>query len=142
MTQDNDDFDLYRKLLMLMVYSKRNMYEALEKHDMTPVQGTLLLLFEPDEGKSMHSMSRLMGCDASNITGLVDRLESQNLIERTVDPNDRRVKLIKLTKKGEHCRLEVLASLKKSEAADLQRLTPTEKSTLVRIIDKLTKDLA
>lgn len=133
--------EVYRKLILLMMYSKRAMWEVLEQRNMTPVQGSMLMLFEPGARRSMNSLSKLMGCDASNITGLVDRLDSNELIERTTDPTDRRVKLIKLSDKGIECRQMVLDNLKKSQAADLHTLTDEEQEQLIKIIDKLTAHL-
>jgi Mn-dependent DtxR family transcriptional regulator len=51
----------------------------------------------------MVSLARSLHCHDSNVTGLVDRLEQRGLIERQSNPNDRRVKLIALTKAGERC---------------------------------------
>lgn len=133
--------EIYRKLILLMVHSKRHMFEAIDAYNLTPVQGTMLMLFEPDEGKSMQQLSALMGCDASNTTGLVDRLDSQGLIKRTADPADRRVKLITLSEKGRTCRDAVLKGLQEAEATDLKRLTADEQEMLVRVIDKLTLDV-
>lgn len=133
--------DIYRKLILLMIRSRRHMFESIEERKMTPVQGMLMMLFSPGESKSMQKLSELMGCDASNITGLVDRLDAQQLIERTVDPADRRVKMIKLSEKGIQCREEILKGLRKAEAVDVQQLTPEEQVVLVRIIDKLTSDM-
>jgi len=41
-----------------------------------------------------------MSFHASKVTGLIDRLEERGLVERQVDPNDRRVKLLVLTDTG------------------------------------------
>jgi DNA-binding MarR family transcriptional regulator len=49
---------------------------------------------------SMGELAELLYCDASNVTGIVDRLESRGLVERTPDPNDRRVKRLVLTQQG------------------------------------------
>ena len=38
--------------------------------------------------------------DASNLTGIADRLESQGLVQRQVDPADRRIKRLVLTEQG------------------------------------------
>ena len=38
--------------------------------------------------------------DSSTKTGIIDRLEQSNFIERRVDSNDRRNKLVFLTEKG------------------------------------------
>ncbi len=124
-----------------MMQAKRTMHAVIERRNLTPMQGTLLVLFEPGKGKSMHSLSCVMGCDPSNITGLVDRLELQKLIERTVDPTDRRVKMIKLSKDGEACRDEILASIDEAEAIDMKKLSNDEIQQFGRLLDKLTADV-
>ncbi len=129
--------EIYRKLMILMMRSKRHMHEVVDTLGMTPVQGMLLMHFEKGQCKSMQELSTLMGCDASNTTGLIDRLDGQGLIERTVDPKDRRVKMIKLSDKGCVCRGKILESLQKAEAADLEKLSPDEVKTLVTLVDKL-----
>ncbi len=129
--------EMYRKLLLLMMHSKRHMHAVIEKWQMTPVQGMMLMVLQEGQSKPMQELSIIMGCDASNVTGLVDRLESQGLIERTTDPQDRRVKMIKLSSKGCECRSAILEGLRSAEAADLQKLTEEETVTLARIIDKM-----
>jgi DNA-binding MarR family transcriptional regulator len=130
--------DLYRRVMLLMMRSKQHVHTIMEKRSMTPVQGMLLMLLEPGKTMSMQSLSTLMSCDASNTTGLVDRLDSHNLIERTVDPSDRRVKLITLSEQGLECREQLLKGLREAETADLQKLTAEEQESFSRIIDKLT----
>ncbi|MEA2704289.1 MAG: hypothetical protein QOD63_2234 [Actinomycetota bacterium] len=49
---------------------------------------------------SMGELAEHLFCDASNVTGIVDRLESRGLVERKPDPNDRRVKRLVLTPQG------------------------------------------
>ena len=52
-------------------------------------------------------MSRLadtLSCDASNVTGLVDRLESRGLVRRQPSAEDRRVKVLQLTPAGSRLR--------------------------------------
>jgi DNA-binding MarR family transcriptional regulator len=49
---------------------------------------------------SMRDLADRLGCDASNITGLVSRLERRHLVGRVSDPSDRRVKRVHLTSTG------------------------------------------
>lgn len=98
----------------------------------------MLLLLEPGKGTPMQKLSCMMGCDASNVTGLVEKLDSQEMITQTIDPEDRRVKLIELNAKGQSRRKALLEHLRAAEAADLQRLTPEEQITFVQLIDKIT----
>ena len=48
----------------------------------------------------MSSIAEALACDASNVTGIVDRLESRGLIARATGADDRRVKTITLTAHG------------------------------------------
>jgi len=56
-------------------------------------------------------MGEKLSCDASFMTGMVDRLEEDGLIERRPDPGDRRVTLIALTTTGAEIRERALAAL-------------------------------
>lgn len=129
--------DLYRQLIMMMMRAKRHMFIACDTWQLTPVQGMLLVAMEADQTKTMHELSNLMGCDASNITGLIDRLEAHEYIERTPDPADRRVKKIKLSKKGESCRCSLLETLSAAEAIDMSALSDEELQTFRRLFNKI-----
>lgn len=131
--------DIYRKLLLLMLGSKKCMVGLCSPHELTPVQGILLIILEPGKSKNMNELSEWMGCDASNITGLIDRLESHDFIVRTPGEKDRRVKMIGLTKKGEDCRAKLMEGLRIGERIDLERLTPTELQTFSDLLDKIAR---
>lgn len=59
---------------------------------------------DEERGLRMVELGQLLLTDKSNVTGIVDRLESIGLATRTVAPNDRRVMLVKLTPKGRDLR--------------------------------------
>jgi DNA-binding MarR family transcriptional regulator len=62
-------------------------------------------------------------CDASNATWVVDRLEKLGLAERRPDSNDRRVKMVVLTAKGEKTKSELMEEflVPPDELLDLSR---------------------
>ncbi|MER5863184.1 MarR family transcriptional regulator [Kitasatospora sp. NPDC002040] len=66
---------------------------------LTLIQGKLLSVLE--RPMPMRGLAELLGCDASNVTGIVDRLEGRGLLRREADPADRRVKTVRLTPDGE-----------------------------------------
>lgn len=131
------EVSVYQKLIALMMRSKRQMFAASEVLGLTHVQAMLLITMKPDSVSSMNELAEKMGCDASNMTGLVDRLEANDYIERAADPDDRRVKKIKLSDHGCQCRKSLLSELHKAEVLDLGRLTDKEVETLRSIIGKL-----
>lgn len=85
--------------------------------EISPMGIKTLYLLEPGVEIPMSRVADQCGCDASNITGIVDRLESRGLIERRDSPTDRRVKLIALTEEGAEVRRRVLDRLYEPPAA-------------------------
>ena len=84
---------------------------------MSPMGIKTLYLLEPGVEIPMSRVAEQCGCDASNITGIVDRMESRGLIERRDSPRDRRVKLIALTDEGAEIQAQMLDRLYEPPAA-------------------------
>jgi DNA-binding MarR family transcriptional regulator len=86
----------------------------------------------------MRRLSDVFMCDASTITGLVDRLEARGIIHRQSQPNDRRIKLIALTPEGAALKAAIQA---KTEAAESERLnhvlSPAERRTLHELLARV-----
>ncbi|MEU6892034.1 MarR family transcriptional regulator [Streptomyces sp. NPDC046557] len=68
-------------------------------HQLTGAQARVLNLLSL-EPMPMRRIAQKLKCEPSNITGIVDRLESRGLVERRPDPADRRVKLAAPTEEG------------------------------------------
>jgi DNA-binding MarR family transcriptional regulator len=79
--------------------------------DLSKQQALALVHLEPDEPKPMSELATTMFCDASNITGIADRLEARGLVERVPGAHDRRVKTLVLTPEGVRVRSVVAARL-------------------------------
>ena len=73
--------------------------EAAGEHALTGAQARLLSLLSL-EPLPMRKLAQKLKCEPSNVTGIVDRLESRGLVERRPDPADRRVKLAAATDEG------------------------------------------
>lgn len=101
--------------------------EAAAAAGLTAAQAMILTwLSEPT---SMRRFADRMGCDASNITGIVDRLEAKELVVRTADPGDRRVKLIERTRAGDSAVKRFQKELVKTSS--LAKLTPAARRGLL-----------
>ena len=61
----------------------------------------MILSRSPSKACKQNEISRLMLVSRSNITGLVDSLARLGLVERTSDPHDRRVNMVRILPKGE-----------------------------------------
>jgi DNA-binding MarR family transcriptional regulator len=128
-----DIFMVFIKFLML---SKHRIIELGAGYDLTAMQ--TLTLFLLDQPRPMHNFKKIFNCDASNITGLVDGLEQKRLVSRFEDPSDRRIKMVRLERRGREVRRALLRTLSRREGPLLSRLTPAELRTLIDLLQKLT----
>ncbi|MFD4657224.1 MarR family winged helix-turn-helix transcriptional regulator [Kitasatospora sp. NPDC058444] len=67
-------------------------------HDLTALQAKALLAAEAPV--PTRRIAERLHAEPSNVTVIVDRLESRGLVERSVDPDDRRVKRVAATTAG------------------------------------------
>jgi len=101
------------------------------RHDLTPQQIGLLRML--DEPMSMRAFAEDLSCDPSNVTGLVDRAERLGLVQRVLDPHDRRIRMLTLTPKGRRSRDRVNRDLA-SELGDALGLTPATSGRVARLL--------
>ncbi|WP_104819833.1 MarR family winged helix-turn-helix transcriptional regulator [Kitasatospora sp. MMS16-BH015] len=71
---------------------------AAARHGLTSSQAKALKAVQ--EPVPMRALAGRLGCDASNVTGIVDRLESLGLAGREAAAADRRVKIVTITPAG------------------------------------------
>ena len=104
--------------------------------ELSPAQCHVLHLIEPDRPIPMGRIAESLACDASNVTGLVDRLESRGLVRREPSAEDRRVKVLVLTAAGANLRSSVMERMTRPPES-LTRLSSDEQRALVRILKRL-----
>jgi DNA-binding MarR family transcriptional regulator len=81
-------------------------------------------------------LSQRLMVSNGNITGLVDRLVTQGLLDRQPAPNDRRTQLVKLTAEGRRS-FRTMANAHESWIADiLGDLSASDQETLMCLLGK------
>jgi DNA-binding MarR family transcriptional regulator len=90
---------------------------ALQDLELTPNDARALGMLDPVHGRTMRSIAEAWGCDASNATCMVDRLEQRGLAERRTAPDDRRVKMVVLTPEGIRTRTALIEAIYKPPPA-------------------------
>jgi MarR family transcriptional regulator, organic hydroperoxide resistance regulator len=80
-------------------------------------QAHALRMLDPEEPMPMSALADRLFCDASNVTGIVDRLEARGLVERRAYEGDRRVKALTLTEAGVELRATVIELMSEPPAA-------------------------
>ena len=128
------------QLLMKFFFAQRaHLPSSRGGFDLSPAQCHVLHLIEPGHPLPMSRLADTLSCDASNVTGLVDRLESRGLVRRRSSPQDRRVKVLQLTPAGARLRTQLLRQMT-GGSCPLSRLSLDQQRTLVKILEALVDE--
>jgi DNA-binding MarR family transcriptional regulator len=93
------------------------------------------------EGLRMGELSKRMMVTSGNVTGITDQLEREGLVERLVDPEDRRSFMIKLTKFGRQ-HFQHMASVHETWVIDFfAGFSSSEKDLMYGLLAKLKTHL-
>jgi len=107
---------------------------AAASENLTASQGKTLNVLRRGPA-SMSTLATTLTCDASNMTGIVDRLEKRGLVRREPSPSDRRVKNVLLTEEGEQV-IDVIRGKMNKTLAGLSRLSEQEQDTLYALLER------
>ena len=130
------------ELLFRLAKAKHGVVSGqLAELDLTPVQAHALRRLDPEKPLAMSALAEALYCHASNVTGIVDRLESRGLVERTTGAGDRRVKTLVLTQEGAEVRARVIEILSEPPAA-LASLPAADQRALREILRRALADEA
>ena len=103
--------DAWHRMFAFFIKTRAQRDHALERFGLTPNDARALHALDVTEGRPMRALAEAWGCDASNATGMIDRLETRGLAERRTIATDRRVKLVVLTKLGAKTRVSLQQAL-------------------------------
>ena len=134
-TDDHRALRLWLRLFTCTQLIERRVRARLrERFDTTlPRFDLMSALWRYPEGLKMNELSRHLMVTGSNVTGIVDPLEKDGLVERAAEPADRRAYRVRLTRAGrkafaemaqvhEEWIVEMLGGLSRREHAELYRL--------------------
>jgi DNA-binding MarR family transcriptional regulator len=111
---------------------------SISRRGLTPNDARALFTLDASAGMPIGTLATRWGCDPSNATWIVDRLERADLAERRPSQEDRRVKLVTLTAAGVKTRRELLAEYHRPPP-EFSRLTRAELTTLRGILTRLSQ---
>lgn len=124
----------WQALLELLRLEKAHRASLFAPYDLTPQLGHAIYCMST-EGLTMRELATELMCDASNATGIVDRLEKRGLVERSPDPQDRRIKRVYLTAAGRRMR-ETLEEIILTPPASIAALSNSEQAELRALLER------
>lgn len=127
-------------LLVRLFYAQRAALPSVASElQLSLTQCHALHLIGLDRPMPMGRLAETLACDASNVTGLVDRLESRGLVARRPSPEDRRMRVLVLTPAGAQVRASLVERMMAPPPA-VRRLSPREQRALVRLLTRMLEE--
>lgn len=115
--------------------------EQLNSLGLTPPQVSILRGANDHPRQSLRSLARTLGTDAMSVKRCVDELEARGLIHSGNAPDDRRPRIVNLTKAGEHL-VGQLQEMVATQEANLRSLFSTsEYDQLLMVLERLEEEL-
>lgn len=125
----------WRHFIDLVHSQKAWMMRVIADLDITPQMAQSLLAIAENGSLTMSELAGELFCDASNTTGIIDRLEARNLVKRRASATDRRVKCVVLTAVGRRLRKRIAESFEDLPPA-IAALSVADQRTLREILDR------
>jgi len=134
------DKDLLETITHDFVELKRVMFGSIVnklKQDLTPSQGEALMVVAHDGPLSVKSIAAQLRISSGAVTQLLDGLEHEELVERFISEEDRRVVWVRLSPAGKQCLTKLKKQYQDHFRAILGDLSDEELEQLHLILDKI-----
>lgn len=134
-------FDLdYCVSFVTNLASKRlseSLNNKLIKYNVTKSQWIALYYINREKSITQKKLALLMGAKGSTVTGILNRVEKEDLISRSIDKNDKRKNLLSLTEKGRELTEKLTKIAQDFRDACLEDVTVEEQETFLKVLDKM-----
>ena len=111
--------------------------EECKAYDLTPVQYAALVAIRTHPGIDTTRLSAVIAFDRSTLGNVIERLQAKQYIERKPAPEDKRVKLLYLTRSGTALLRDIMPSVDRAQARMLQPLKPADRKALLALLTQL-----
>lgn len=130
----------YRQKLLSQLLERR-LQEKLEPHGLTPFHWLVLCCLWEEDGLATSSIGDKLCQVGGTLTGVLDRMEERNLIERRRDLQDRRVWRIWLTEAGRQMETILPPIVFDLREQALQGINDAERQRLSALLDLIIANL-
>lgn len=107
------------------------------KLGVSPGQFGVLVLIKENRGLSQSALAKALGIERSTMVAVIDRLESQGLVQRVTSETDRRSYALALTPEGAELLARVTPLVRAHERQVAARLSAREKVMLMEMLERV-----
>jgi DNA-binding MarR family transcriptional regulator len=128
-------------LSQLGFIASRRFHTVMAAMDLEPRQFLLLRFLAGDEGRSQQALGERLRIPASRMVAIVDSLEERGLVERRLNPSDRRTRALYLTAAGRRMLTRAMRLATEYEGTLGTSLKADERRQLVRLLQRLAAEM-
>ena len=114
----------------------------LDAHGLTMWGYVVMLALDRSPMRTQAALAEAIGADKTRIIATLDELQHSGFIERTPDPDDRRVRLLAITESGRAVKDAAQADVQRGEERWLGELSGDERRVFLGVLQRLTQDHA
>ena len=111
--------------------------EECKAFDLTPVQYAALIAIHAHPGIDATRLSAVIAFDRSTLGSVIERLQAKDFVERRPALEDKRIKLLYLTKSGAAILRDIIPAVERAQARMLEPLKPADRKALMGLLVQL-----
>ncbi|HKH51389.1 MAG TPA: MarR family transcriptional regulator [Mycobacterium sp.] len=111
---------------------------VLEAHGLSMWGYSVLVALDRSAIRTQAALAEAIGADKTRIIAILDDLQQSGLIERMPDPEDRRARLLAITKEGRRVKDATQAAIQRGEERWLGTLSATDRAVFLRVLEELS----
>jgi DNA-binding MarR family transcriptional regulator len=111
---------------------------VLEAHGLSMWGYGVLLALDRSAIRTQAALAEAIGADKTRIIAILDELQQNGLIERVPDPEDRRARLLAITKEGRRVKEAAQAAIQRGEERWLGTFSATDRAVFLRVLQELS----
>jgi DNA-binding MarR family transcriptional regulator len=130
--------DLAAMLVQLARQTVAAEQPVLAAHDLSMWGYIVLTALDHSAIRTQGALAELIGADKTRIIPTLDELQGQGYIERIPDPEDRRARLLAITKSGRSIKDAAQIEIQRGEERWLDQLSANDRSIFLGVLRQLT----
>jgi len=139
MEELNKSIQIIRNLKQVMCSMRQNMERHYKDLNLTGPQGMLMGALAHYGEMKISDLSEKLNLSNSTVSGILDRLEKQELVERVRCKDDRRVVYIRITPEFKKITEERLKEVEKNIEVKMSKASPEELDRILEGLESLKK---
>ena len=111
---------------------------VLEENGLSMWGYSVLVALDRSAIRTQAALAEAIGADKTRIIAILDELQDKGLIERMADPEDRRARLLAITKEGSRVKEATQAAIQRGEERWLGTLSAADRAVFLRVLQELS----